>query len=133
MVVVASALGVQTSDLLDAPPALEPGPVSRAADQPVFETPEGASRRVLKRDRARGIEIALSEYPPGAASATEPRGHEGYEFGIAIAGSIEVTIEGRTHALGEGDVISYPSSQPHRIANPGRRRARALWINLRNA
>lgn len=133
MVVVASALDVQMSDLLHNRLAQENEPVSRAVDQPVFKTLEGASRRILKRDRKRGIEIALNEYPSGAASATEPRGHDGFEFGIAIEGKIEVTIDGRTYALEAGDVISYPSSQPHRIANPGRKPARALWLNLRNA
>lgn len=131
MVVIAAALDVPMNDLLDAAPPAENGPVSRAAEQPVFQTPEGAARRVLKRDRARGIEIALNEYPPGAASDTEPRGHSGFEFGIAIEGRIEVTIDGVTHALQAGDLIAYPSSQPHRIANPGRRRARAIWLNLR--
>lgn len=133
MVVVASALGVQMSDLMAGEGgAAESGPVSRAADQPVFRTAEGALRRVLRRDRLRGVEIALNEYAPGAASDARPHRHDGYEFGIAIEGRIEVTIDGRTHLLGAGDVISYPSSEPHRIANPGRRRARALWINLRN-
>lgn len=131
MVVIASALDVEMGELMDGKAAAENGPVTRAAEQPEFVTPEGASRRVLKRDRARGIEIALNVYPPGAASAAEPKGHQGFEFGVAIEGRIEVTIEGRTYALEAGDVISYPSSAPHRIANPGKRKARALWLNLR--
>ncbi len=53
------------------------------------------------------------------SSAPEPHGHGGFEFGIAVEGRIEVTIDGRTYALQEGDMVSYPSSRPHRIATRG--------------
>jgi len=132
MVALAFALDVPMGELMDERGAgCDPGPLTRAADRPAYQTAQGASRRVLRRDRARGVEIALDEYLPGAANSPSPLRHDGHEYGIAIEGALEVTVSGETYRLGEGDIVSYPSSEPHRIANPGGKRARAIWVNLR--
>jgi transcriptional regulator with XRE-family HTH domain len=130
LVVIASALGVQMSDLL-ASRAEEVEVVSRAAGQPVYQVAEGVSRRILRNDRMHGIEIALSEYQPGTASVPEQAGREGFEYGFTLAGVLEVTLGDRTHRLQEGDLIAYPSPHPHRVANPGSEAARAIWFNLK--
>lgn len=131
LVVVASALGAQMSDLLDNSGAAEDDPVSYARDQQVFTTENGVTRRILKRDRVRGVEIAMNEYEPGTSNAPQPVGHEGFEYGVVLEGSLEVVVNNRTHLLQAGDLISYPSPQPHRFTNVGKGRARTLWINFR--
>jgi transcriptional regulator with XRE-family HTH domain len=131
LVVVASALGAQTSDLLG---RLEGGledPVSRAADQRAFQTSAGVTRRILKQDQARGIEIAINDYRPGTSNAATAHGHEGFEYGLVLQGLMEVALNGQSYTLKPGDMISYPSPQPHRFTNVGKCRARTLWINLR--
>jgi quercetin dioxygenase-like cupin family protein len=133
LVVVCSVLGAEMIDLLGPAEPVERAPVSRFASRPVFSTPDGARRRILKSDKLHGVEIAINEYSPGTSSAMSPLTHEGYEFGIALEGELEVTLNGEVHRLTEGDLISYHSTEPHRIANAGTQLARALWVNLRKA
>ncbi len=133
LVALASALGVQMSELLDVNGAVSQELVSRAKGQRVYRTAEGVLRRIVKYDRSRGVEIAINRYEPGTASAPTPITHEGYEYGLAIEGKLVVTVNGQSHTLEEGDLISYPSTDPHRIVNPGPAWARALWVNLKHA
>jgi quercetin dioxygenase-like cupin family protein len=132
LVALGSALDVPTAELMAGPSGPGPTPpVSRHADQPVHATPDGVRRRVLRSDPGRGIEIAMVEFGAGTASAPHPTTHGGYEFGIAIEGPLEVTVGGEVFVLKEGDLVSYKSTDPHRIANRGKRAVRALWVNLR--
>jgi transcriptional regulator with XRE-family HTH domain len=131
LVVIASALGAQMSDLLEGNRGAADDVVSRVADQRVYETAAGVTRRILKQDRTRGVEIAMNIYKPGTASAPEPVSHEGCEFGVVLEGTLDVTVNGRSHTLQQGDLISYDSSQPHRFANNGAAPARTLWLNLK--
>jgi transcriptional regulator with XRE-family HTH domain len=131
LVGISATLGAQMSDLLDYDAIADGSIVSRSEDQIVLETEKGIRRRILKQDRARGIEIAINEYEPGTSSAPRAQAHEGYEFGIVLEGTLEVTINNQVEVLNTGDLVSYPSTEPHRFANVGRRRVRTLWINLR--
>jgi transcriptional regulator with XRE-family HTH domain len=131
LVVIASALGAQMSELMDQADPKDDGVVSRVADQPVFETGAGVLRRILKHDRAMGVEIAINEYAPGTANAPSAVSHDGHEFGVVLEGTIEVTLDEKVWVLTKGDVISYSSRQPHRFSNPADERAQTLWINLR--
>jgi transcriptional regulator with XRE-family HTH domain len=130
LMVLASALDVEMGDLLGES-AREDDLVSRVKSQRVVETADGVSRRIVRNDRQRGVEIAVNEYRPATASSPVPVRHAGFEYGIVLQGRLEVTVQGQTHVLGVGDSIAYPSTQPHRIANVGAKRARALWINMR--
>jgi transcriptional regulator with XRE-family HTH domain len=131
LVVLASALGAEMSDLLGDHPR-DDELVSRSKSQRVVETADGVSRRIVRNDRKRGIEIAINEYRPATASSPVPVRHAGFEYGIVLQGRLEITVQGQKHVLSSGDSIAYPSTQPHRIANVGAKRARALWINLRS-
>ena len=110
LVVIASALGAQMSDLIDGERDGLDDMVSRFADQPVVETAAGVTRRSLRHDRVRGVEIAINVYKPRTASAPEPVAHDGCEFGVVLDGILEVTVGGRIHKLQKGDLISYPST-----------------------
>lgn len=132
LVAIGSALGVPTAEVLAGPPAPGLAPsISRRADQPVHATPDGVQRRILRSDPGHGIEIAMVEFGPGTASAPHPTTHGGYEFGIGMDGVLEVMVRDEVFTLKEGDLVSYRSTDPHRIANRGKRAARALWVNLR--
>ncbi len=130
LVVIASALDTPMAELLGAERA-EDQPVSRRAGQPIYATAAGVQRRILKNDPANGVEIAVNEYESGTSSAAQPVAHQGFEFGVVLEGSLEVSLNNRIYHLDEGDLVSYRSTDPHRIANPGRRRARALWVNFK--
>ena len=81
-------------------------------------------------DRVRGLEIAVNEFAPGGSSADSPLHHGGYEYGMLLEGELSVTLDGETHVLAPGDMISYDSTIPHRIENTGQVTARAVWVNL---
>jgi mannose-6-phosphate isomerase-like protein (cupin superfamily) len=130
LVVIASVLDTNMTELLGGERA-DDQPVTRRAMQPVYATAAGVQRRILKNDAANGVEIAINEYESGTASAEQPVSHQGFEFGVVLEGTIEITLNERTYSLFEGDLVSYRSTDPHRIANPGGGRARALWVNFK--
>jgi len=105
--------------------------VAGVATVPLVETAAGVTRRSLRHDRVRGVEIAINVYKPRTASATEPVAHDGCEFGVVLDGILEVTVGGRIHKLQKGDLISYPSTEPHRFANTSSSPARTIWLNLK--
>lgn len=132
LVVLASVFGVEMSDLLGSGSRDKRDDlISRVKSQKVVETADGVTRRLVKTDASHGLEIAVNEYSPSTANSPRPVIHEGYEYGIVLQGSLQITLDGVDHTLSAGDLISYPSSHPHRIANVGSKRARALWINLK--
>jgi len=69
LVSVAHALGVHMSDLVPGESAAREEPVIRASDQREFATNAGVTRRVLRDDRVRGVEIAINQYAPEGRSA----------------------------------------------------------------
>lgn len=131
LVVLASALGVEMTDLIGNGPSKNDRLVARAKDQKVVQTNDGVMRRIVKTDAAHGIEIAINEYDVATANSPKPVKHQGFEYGIVLQGELQITVDGVKNTLMAGDLISYPSTHPHRIVNSGSKRARALWINLK--
>src|SRR3984885_14315388 len=107
--------------------------VTRAAKQTVVKPLRGVTHRVVADDQARGLQIPLNHYSRGSANSAEPITHSGFEYGFVLDGELEVTVDGETHRLRPGDLVSYWSSKPHRIVNRSTKKARALWINLRTS
>jgi transcriptional regulator with XRE-family HTH domain len=131
LVAMASALRVHMTELFDVDDDdAGASPIHRQADQPKFETSAGVQRRVAHNDRTRGIEVSVNEYLPGTSSSATPVHHEGIEYGIVLEGRLTVELDGVEHELKVGDSISYDSSASHRISNPGRSKARTIWVNL---
>ena len=131
LIAICSALDVHMGDILAPADRAPIEPVSRADDQAVFQTKEGVERRILGDDRVNGIEIAINHYLPQTGSAPVPVHHHGHEFGVVLDGELTVELDGKTHTLKRGDMISYDSARSHRIWNYSGEQARALWINLR--
>jgi transcriptional regulator with XRE-family HTH domain len=130
LVSVASALGLHMSELFGSHELESASPVRRLQDQVQYESADGARRRVIHTNLARGLEMSVNEYEPGTSSSSHEVHHNGSEFGVVLSGTLIVTVGGVEHTLRAGDGITYPSSTPHRIANEGRTRARAAWVNL---
>jgi transcriptional regulator with XRE-family HTH domain len=131
LIAISAALEIHMSDLLTPAHLVPVDPVSRSAEQAVFRTREGVERRLLSDDRLNGVEIAVNKYEPKTGSAPVPVHHEGFEYGVVLDGELTVELDGKTHTLKAGDLISYDSARRHRIWNYSGRKARALWINLR--
>ncbi len=130
LIVVASALDVHMSDLFAADHDGSRDPVSRASEQPIFETSQGVLRRVLREDRVRGVEIAVNEYAPQTGNSPVSVHHAGFEYGVVLEGELTIELDGTEFILRPGDLISYESERSHRIWNYGSKRVRALWVNI---
>lgn len=131
LVAMASALRVHMTELFDVDgDDSGASPVHRLGDQPKFETSAGVTRRVAHNDHTRGIEVSVNEYLAGTSSSSTPVHHEGIEYGIVLEGRLTVELDGVEHELKPGDSISYDSSAPHRLSNPGRSKTRTIWVNL---
>jgi len=131
LIAICSALDVHMADLLAPVSLVRASPVSRVDDQPVVQARAGVDRRILRDDRVNGVEIAINQYAPDTGSAPTPIHHEGFEYGVVLDGQLTVELDGKTHTLKSGDLISYESARNHRIWNRSGRKARALWVNLR--
>lgn len=130
LLVICSGLGVPMGDVLAHPPKSRKDPVSRASEQPEYRSEDNVLRRILTDDRVRGVEMAINTFGPNTGAARRPHQHAGYEYGVVLEGELTVELDDRRHTLGPGDLISYDSSQTHRIWNYGKVPARALWVNL---
>lgn len=129
LVAVSSALGTHMSTLFDAV-AKEGSLVHSLEEQVEVETAEGVTRRLVHQDQTRGLEMVVNQYEPGSTSGSEATHHTGFEFGLIIAGELEIEVDGMTHVLRKGDAISYSSTRPHRFINSSDVPARTVWINL---
>ena len=130
LIAISSALGVHMADLFELDVDGPRDVVQRAADHQVVETANGVLRRLVQVDPRRGLELVVNEYEPGTASAVQVTHHGGYEYGFVLEGTLTVELQGAAHRLEPGDSIAFESTRPHRIVNEGRRRARAVWVNL---
>ncbi|HEY8414462.1 MAG TPA: cupin domain-containing protein [Thermaerobacter sp.] len=132
LIAVAAALEADMADLFGVHGAERASPVTRRDEQRVVRAATGFTRRLLVHDRARGIEMVLNRYEPGAHSNPVPSKHHGYEFGVVLSGCVHVELDGKVYRLEEGDAIAYPSTTPHRSWNEGEDVATTVWVNLWN-
>lgn len=75
------------------------------------------------------VDFLYVTYGAGGESAPEDAliRHQGREYGHLLEGRLSVTVGFQTHELGAGDAISFESTTPHRLYNPGDTPARAIW------
>jgi transcriptional regulator with XRE-family HTH domain len=129
LVAITSVLDLRVPEILGNIAPAEQA-VAKLTNQ-VTKNLHGVLHRVVTDDNAHGLQITVNEYPRGSANSLEAITHEGVEYGLVLEGTLEVTLDGKKHSLEAGDLISYRSSQSHRIVNRGKKRATAIWINLR--
>jgi transcriptional regulator with XRE-family HTH domain len=130
LIVVSDALNTSMSDLLSAEDDAAGKIVTRAHEAKIVETARHVVRRLLKEDRTRGVSIAINEYAPRTGSNENPLSHEGYEYGLVLEGQLTVEVDGVSHILNRGDLMSYASRRSHRIWNHGEQVARTVWFNI---
>ncbi|MDT0681537.1 cupin domain-containing protein [Roseicyclus sp. F158] len=128
LIVVGEALGVSISELMATDDHSGDLVVRHRNVQPVV-LPEQVMRRMMREDQATGISLSVDEYAPGTSTGPVPITQRGVGHGFVIEGSLTVDIEGTSHVLEEGDLISFASDRPHRIRNHGDTPARTVWVN----
>jgi transcriptional regulator with XRE-family HTH domain len=113
--------------------APSPGPglaVERAGDRPAITLNSGVTWERLMLWADEDVEFIEATYEPGGASGP-PDGfvrHNGHEFGYVLEGTLRVVVGFDEFVLRPGDVITFPSSTPHRLSNDGTEVVRAIWV-----
>jgi transcriptional regulator with XRE-family HTH domain len=67
-------------------------------------------------------------YGPGAESNPTLYSHPGTEMVLMLTGRLDISVGFETYRLDPGDSMEFPSSLPHRYANPDPAQARAVTV-----
>ncbi len=62
-------------------------------------------------------------------SLEEDKPHTGEEFGYCMSGRLQLFLGDKVYTIKAGESFYYRATQRHRIANPGSRPAKYLWIS----
>lgn len=137
---LASELGLSIDDLLDAsgdgaPGASDPDRpvvVQRAENRKVIDLGRGVRWERLTQQSEPGIDFFYVVYEPGSDSGPPdvPHHHSGREWGHVIRGTLVVQVGGETHTLGPGESVTFDSTVPHRLHNPGAEEMHGIWFVL---
>lgn len=105
-------------------------PVRRLSERRSIELDSGVAWEQLALDPDRYTDFLFVTYAPGGSSASGNSlvRHDGTEFGLVLAGTLEVTLAFESYTLEAGDSIAFPSRTPHRLSNPADVDAQAVWI-----
>ena len=130
---LAAALGVTLASLFeddaDRPPAAEPSPLARMAEQPVWTDPgSGYVRRNVSPPARSPIQLVDVVFPAGQRVAYDAtrRDNEVHQQVWMIDGSMELTVGDTAWRLEAGDCLSMQLDRPIVYRNPTRRPARYL-------
>lgn len=128
--VIGKALGVGINWFFPGPEeedSPEAGLVVRAGRRRSLRFASGLRDELLSPSLAGQLEMVLTTFEPGAGSGEELYSHKGEEAGYIAEGQLEVTVEGETFLLQQGDTIQFSSDRPHRYHNPGPGRTVLVW------
>jgi transcriptional regulator with XRE-family HTH domain/quercetin dioxygenase-like cupin family protein len=105
-------------------------PVVRGDDRQSIHLGSGVTWERMSPDAEHGVDFLYVIYDVGGASAPERSlmRHAGREYGHLLEGRLNVTIGFETYELLPGDAISFDSTAPHRLFNPGDVPAKAIWF-----
>lgn len=78
-----------------------------------------------------GVDFLKITYPPGVGSEEYLR-HNGLETAHVLSGELSFDIGFEHRMVAAGDSITFNSTTPHRITNPGNEIAVAIWLVLRS-
>lgn len=103
--------------------------VFRPKDRVELEREDVAGFQILvPAAQNRMMDPALLALDAGQGTEEEEP-HEGEEFGFVVAGSIELSLGGKTYKLRKGDCFYFKASKGHYMANKGKKRALVLWVS----
>ena len=128
---IGDALGTSVSQLVTEISASEPSPSSlmKPKERKSLTTEGGVQFQLLTRNLNVPFEFILNQWPPESSTGNKPYTHEGGESGLLLEGELEVEVEGKGYYMKPGDTITLRSSAVHRISNPGKKKALAVWVN----
>lgn len=131
---LAAAIGVPVNQILAGPPAARRNVAARVRKTERARLPvaPGIDWYRLTQDPDPAVDFLYVEYAPGSASApaNETVRHGGTEYGYLLQGRLSVTVGDETLELRPGDSVTFDSTMPHRLHNPGTTTAGAIWFVL---
>ncbi len=74
------------------------------------------------------LDANLHVIPPGCGSEGA-YSHQGEEVGFVIAGTVELSVDGRPYRLEPGTSFYFDSRLPHSYINLGTQEAKIFWVN----
>ncbi len=101
----------------------------KPSSRKVLVTQGGVQHQLLTRGIPLPFEFIIVEVPPGASTGDFLYVHDGEECGFLLEGELDVEISGQNYHLKPGDSITIKSNIPHRLSNPGKKKASAVWVN----
>ena len=101
----------------------------KPSSRKVLVTQGGVQHQLLTRGIPLPFEFIIVEVPPGASTGDFLYVHDGEECGFLLEGELDVEISGQNYHLKPGDSITMKSNVPHRLSNPGKKKASAVWVN----
>ncbi len=103
-------------------------PVLHKKDRKTLLT-ENGRLQLLSKQYDLNCEFVLNEWTPSRPSGREKVTHVGVECGYVIQGKLTVELGEEIYTLVAGDSITFPSTVPHRLFNPGPYTTVAVWVN----
>ena len=104
--------------------------VVRRGNRAVIDIDGGVRWERLTPETLRHLDFFELVYGPGAESNPTLYSHPGTEMVLIMAGVLEISVGFETYRLEPGDSMQFPSSMPHRYANPALETARAVTVIL---
>ena len=131
MQTIADALEVPLAQIISQVPAAEGGEVYHISEseRKVLLTQGGVQHQLLSRGLPLSFEFNILVIPPGTSTGDYLYSHEGEECGLLLEGELVVEVGRQVNHLKPGDSITMKSSLPHKLSNPGKQAARAVWVN----
>jgi transcriptional regulator with XRE-family HTH domain len=128
---IGEALGTDMAMLVAQDTAINSALISlmTTKERKTLTTEGGVKFQLLSRGVDISCEFVRNEWPPRTSTGKELYTHEGEECGLLLEGELEVETSQRIHRMKPGDTITLQSTIPHRVSNPGKKKAVAIWIN----
>ncbi|MDX7953830.1 cupin domain-containing protein [Lichenihabitans sp. Uapishka_5] len=126
---LAGALGIEPQALLDDAGTLacDLHVVRRDERRGVPVWSEGIGKELLSPSGAALTGLSVRVEPGGGTAAAYA--HPGQEFGLVLAGEVDLEIDGVTSRLQAGDSFAFKSTLPHAFRNPGAVPCEIVWVN----
>lgn len=94
----------------------------------IFEEDGYSIRWLVPGAQKNRMEPIYVELQPGA-STSEQDPHEGEEFGFVLAGTVQIELGEKRVRARKNESFCFEPTAKHRLVNPGKSVARALWVS----
>ncbi|MDB5524910.1 MAG: cupin [Rhizobium sp.] len=88
---------------------------------------EGIAKVLLSPPGATLTGIIVTVEPGGGTA--EAYAHAGHEFGFVLSGEVELSVDGTSYVLKQGDSFAFKSTLLHSFTNSSQMRGEILWVN----